>query len=178
MGITRGSRGKQQGDCVFTLPLLAPVSHSHFHWRTPKETFFFFYVFFSKSFFLPTGSASGAEQKADYSLARSKFPLIIWHSVRLCAKPASARRRTHRNTVAGVAQLCSFGWVTEIDFFLFFFLIKVFAWVQVTRGCEFHLLLCTTAYVYNCFYAVAVRLFSIIFKEQQLHWCDDKICGY
>lgn len=34
-----GSRGKQQGDCMFTLPLLASTSHSQFQWRTPKETF-------------------------------------------------------------------------------------------------------------------------------------------
>lgn len=176
MGITRGvQRQTARGLHVYAASPGPGVSFTFSLAHTKGDVFFFF---FPKSFFLPTGAASGAEQKADYSLARSKFPLIIWHSVRLCAKPPSARRRTHRNTDAGVAQLCSFGWVTEIDFFLFFFLIKVFAWVQVTRGCEFHLLLYITQYVYNCFYAVAVWLFSITFKEQQLHWCDDKICGY
>lgn len=64
----------------------------------------------SSSFILQTGAASGPEQKADYSLARSKFPLIIWHSVSLCAKPP-----THCAIMN--SSKCSFAWVMEIRSF-------------------------------------------------------------
>lgn len=133
------------------------------------------FLFFLILFFLPTGAASGAEQKADYSLARSKFPLIIWHSARLCAKPPSARRWTHRNTVAGVAQLCSFGWVTEIDFFLLLFFNQ-----SICVGAGNLRMWVSPALIYNNALCLQLLLcccclaFFFHFKEQQLHWCDYK----